>query len=795
MSKNGNPIGGIEVHKGVGKNLAITDSLGRFKVDIPKVEVFSFFGYIGNRKIFGYRINVARQKYKLSDTIVEGQGMDILPTIEIEIGSARPPFLEELKPRELELNPTTGSGIESLIKSLGGVSSGNELSSQYNVRGGNFDENLIYVNDIEIYRPQLIHSGQQEGLSFINPDLVKTLRFSAGGFEAQYGDKMSSVLDVEYVKAEKAGARINMGALLNTLSLEGRKKDFSCIAGARYFTNSLLTRSLDLKGAYRMNFADFQTFMNYRISPHFQIEFLGNLALNRYSLLPESRQSTFGTIQTAYQLDVFMGGAENMNYDYGLAALTFKYNIDVRKELKLIVSATGSNEQENFDVEGAYYLSLLDKDISSSNLGKPLKTLGFGYFLDHGRNRLQTSVYNISQIGTFGKPGDKNILKYGIRMNYETVTDKYKEWRYNDSDFYNIPPFGFATDSIILDDVVFAKNSINSFRTQAYIQNRFRLNKSKNMWLGAGLRANWWQYNNQLFVTPRVNFSFEPNRQRNLSLPDSLKRNDIVIKLAAGAYYQPAFYRELRDFEGRLNQQLQAQQSWHFVAGIDRFFNMWDRRFKLTSEAYFKSMSQLNPYLYDNIRIRYYALNNSRGFAWGFDNRVNGEFVKGMESWFTMSILQTKEKITYTNNNGKQVESGWLRRPTDRRVNFAAIFQDELPMNPTFRANLNLLIGTGIPYFLDGKARYSTTPNSMPPYRRLDLGLSKVLIGHKDQKIPEGRITKSIKQAWISFEVFNLLDINNVIAYSWVKDLDNNTYGVPEYLTGRRLNLRLHLEF
>lgn len=795
IGKNGKPIAGCGIHKGKGKNLAVTDSLGRFTLEIPQIEVFSFFGYTDNRKIFGYRIEVSRGNYKTSDTIHEGQGFDILPTVEIEIGSDRPPFLDEIRPRDLEMNPTTGSGIETLIKSIGGVSSGNELSSQYNVRGGNFDENLVYVNDIEIYRPQLIHSGQQEGLSFINPDLVKTLKFSAGGFEAQYGDKMSSVLDVEYLRPDSFGARFNIGALLNTLALEGKKRKVSWIGGVRYFTNSLLTRSLDLKGAYNMRFADFQTLITYRPAPRLQIDLLANLALNRYSLLPESRRTTFGTVQTAYQLDVFMAGAENMNYDYGMAAVTVKYNIDIRKELKFIIAATGSSEEENFDVEGAYYLSLLDRDLGSSNLGKPLKTLGFGYFLDHGRNRLQTAVYNFSHIGTFGKSGDKNVFKYGIRANYETITDKYKEWRYNDSDYYNIPPFGFATDSIILDDVVAAKNSIESIRTQAFIQNRFRLNKDRNMWLGAGVRANWWQYNNQLFITPRMNFSFEPNRLKNRGLPDSLKKNDIVIKLAAGAYFQPAFYRELRDFEGVLNSNLKAQQSWHFVAGIDRFFNMWDRRFKLSTEGYYKTMAQLNPYLYDNIRIRYYAANNSEGYAWGLDNRINGEFVPGLESWFTLSVLQSRERITYTNDKGELTETGWLRRPTDRRVNFAAVFQDELPMNPTYRANLNLLIGTGIPYYLDGPARYNENPNSVPPYRRLDLGLSKVLIGHKNQKRLKHKLFQHVNQAWISLEIFNLLAINNVIAYSWVKDLDNNTYGVPEYLTGRRLNLRLHVEF
>lgn len=783
----------VEIHKGFGNNLAVTDSSGKFSIAIPDGEVFVFVGYVADRKIFGYRINASKTTFPFSDTIVEGQGMDIIPIVQIEIGAERPPFLEEIHPRDIQLNPAVGNSVESIIKTLGGVSSGNELSSQYNVRGGSFDENLIYVNDIEIYRPQLIHSGQQEGLSFINPDLVKTLRFSAGGFEAQYGDKMSSVLDVNYVKPDSFGARINLGVMLNSLSIEGRNKRFNWIGGVRFYSNSLLTRSLDLQGAYKMQFADFQSLISYKTGKRSSLEFLGNLAINRYQLIPQSSRTEFGTVTAAYQLEVFLAGAENMRYDYGMGALTYKFNLDSRHEFKWIVAATGSNEAETFDVEGAYSLSLLDRDLGSKTLGKPLKTLGYGYYLDHGRNALQATVYQFNHIGTFGKSGDRNIFKYGIRVNNESIIDKYKEWRYNDSADYNIPPFGFASDTIILDDVVSAKNNLRSWRTQAFVQNRFRLNKEKNMWLGAGVRAGWWEVNKQLYITPRFNFSFEPNRIKNKGLPDSLKHRDMIVKFAAGAYFQPGFYRELRNFAGVLNKNLKAQQSYHFVAGMDYFFNMWDRRFKFTSEGYYKTLAQLDPFLYDNIRIRYYAENSSHGYAMGLDNRINGEFVKGLESWFTVSFLQTREKITYTDENGVLTTSPWLRRPTDRRMNFAAVFQDELPSNPSYRANINLIVGTGIPYYLGGQYRYSTTPGNIPPYRRLDLGMSKVLVGQVGRAHPKSKIYKNIKEAWISLEVFNLLSINNVIAYSWVKDLNNNIYGVPEYLTGRRLNLRLHV--
>jgi hypothetical protein len=315
------------------------------------------------------------------------------------------------------------------------------------------------------------------------------------------------------------------------------------------------------------------------------------------------------------------------------------------------------------------------------------------------------------------------------------------------------------------------------------------------MWLGIGVRAHWWQVSNQLITTPRVNFSWEPNRQKNKGKPDSLRRHDYVFRLAAGGYFQPGFYRELRGFDGVLNKQYKAQESWHFVAATDRYFNMWDRRFKHSIEGYYKILQNLDPYLYDNIRIRYYANNSSNGYAWGLDNRINGEFIKGLESWFTLSILQSRERITYTNENNQQVTSDWLRRPTDRRANFSAIFQDQLPGDPSIRGNFNLVIGTGIPYYLNGKSRYTTTPNTIPAYRRLDLGITKILIGTRARRTFSKGTLSHIHEAWISLECFNILAINNVISYSWVKDISNNTYGVPEYLTGRRINLRLHVEF
>jgi len=729
------------------------------------------FGYVNNEKVWGHYTSTRADV----DTIIWGKGLQLIGTVEIKSQSADD-FMQTIKARELRLNTGIGSGIENIIKMLGGVSSNNEMSSQFSVRGGNFDENLIYVNDIEIYRPQLIQNGQQEGLSFINPMMVDQIKFSAGGFESQYGDKMSSVLDVSYVRPDSNQAQVYLGTMINSAAVEGSKGKISGILSIRHFTNNLLTGTLNTQGTYDMNFADIQTYLNYQISKKWSLNFLGNLAQNSFQLRPESRTTEFGTLQAAYQLNVFMAGQENLNYNYQLGALTLKYQPSIRQTFKFISSLTAINEEEAFDVQGAYNLSELDRDLGSNNLGKPLRTLGYGYYLDHGRNRMQSRIFNLSHIGEFGKSTDKIQIKYGLRYNKEQIYDRYYEWLYMDSADYNIAPFAFSQDSIVLGDVVRSSNSIYTDRLSGYIQSRFNWG---NWGINIGLRSNYWSLNNELIWMPRF------------SVNHTSSDNKTKVRMAVGAYYQPPFYRELRDFSGKLNTQLKSQKSLHTVFGIDKVVTLWGKEFKYTSEAYYKKLTDLVPYLYDNIRIRYYATNSSEGYAMGLDNRLYGQFNKGLESWFTLSLLQTQERITYENSNGEIIQSDWLRRPTDRRVNFAILFQDRLPNNPSIRVNLSLTIGGSVPYYLNGDARYTNNPNLISPYRRVDLGFSKMF-----RKLGDVRDRfKFIKESWITLDIFNLLDINNVIAFSWVKDLNNNRYGVPEYLTGRRINLRWFVSF
>ncbi len=789
---SGEAYSGVNIFKDGGQKVATTDSSGFFSFETDFVQTLHIFGYQGKTRAFAIEIEPNANIYKnIIVPISEGDGAELIPSVSITVSQADNPFTTILKPRALAANPSIGGGVEALIKTLGGVSSNNELSSQFSVRGGNFDENLTYINDIEIYRPQLISSGQQEGLSVINPDLVDNLKFSAGGFDAQYGDKMSSVLDVYYNQPDSQGAIINAGFLVNSVSLYGTRGKWRALGGVRQYSNSLVGRSMDEQGIYTMNFADAQALITFTPSVRHEWSFLGNMALNRYKLSPQSRSTDFGTIQTAIRLQVGFDGSELMNYDYGLAALTYKFTFDKYKTFKFIAGITGSNEVENFDVQGAYELQLLETNNGGST-GRPLRTLGFGYFIDHGRNTFQAQIMQFAHLGDIKSKDKRRDFKYGIRLSTQQFTDKYSEWLYNDSAGYNIPPTAYATDSIIYDDFVNARNAVNSKKLEAFIQEKFVLGSKRNVVISAGLRANYWSLNEEFFATPRFNVSWEPYK-RNRSMSDTTEPKHWIFKFATGAYYQPAVYREMRDFSGNLNTNLKAQRSYHVVLGADHLFTMWDRRFKWSSEAYYKDLSRLVPYLYDNIRIRYYAQNSSRGYAWGFDNRVNGEFIKGLESWFTLSLLQTKEKIEYVNSAGQSVTSGFIRRPSDRRVNFAMVFQDELPNNPSSRVNISFTVGSSVPYYLNREFRYTSRPFTLSPYRRLDIGFSKVLIGPESKYKPRG-IFKGIEKAWISAEVFNLANFQNTISYLWVKDLNNNIFGVPEYLTNRRLNIRLHLE-
>lgn len=705
-----------------------------------------------------------------------------------------------IEPKKLEYFSNT-AGFEQKLKLIGlGISSsGGELSSGYSVRGGNFDENLVYVNDIEVYRPFLVRSGQQEGLSVINPDMVDRIDFSAGGFQAKYGDKLSSVLDIKYREPDSLRFMVHGSLLGSSLHFENRSKDkrFSYLVGARFRTNQYLLGSLDVQGDYKPLFFDIQTLLKYRLKSNLSLSYLSTLSQNRYLVSPQSQQTSFGNVNSAISLFIAFAGNELMQYTTWMNALNLEYKTKKDLILKFNTSSYTTTEREHFTVEGAYRLSELETNFGSDDFANEKALLGIGYFIDHARNDLQAQVYSATHKGKYIRRNA--TLQWGLGFKNEQITDRLKEWRYNDSSEYNITTINNQNKpEIVLDEFLKANIDIQSYRVNGFIQNSQYLSKVSNTKITYGLRTNYWNFNQENVVSPRLQFSWEPNKKYNDSIKiasnnlDSIvTKRDWLLRFASGYYYQPPFYRELRRLDGTLNPTIKAQRSIHFVFGGDMNFEAWGRPFKFMSELYYKHQDRMIPYVVDNVRIRYLAENSSQGYATGIDARVNGEFVQGIESWFNFSVLQTKERLYYTDNDGNEQLSDWLRRPTDQRVNFSIMFQDELPSNPSYKLNLSLIYGSKLPFFFDANNRQN--PGfKIPAYRRVDIGFSKIIID-SDTKRRSSRF-KKIESLWASLEVFNLLQVNNTISYVLVKDFSNNVYGVPNFLTGRRLNFRLILK-
>lgn len=783
-SSSGVPLEGAYVYAEGEKSVSITGADGRYTLSVPSNKNLNIvFSYVGKAVVIRLTPLAANETRTLNakiQTIFEGGETEVNGKL-----GRKSPGLVLIRRKDLERFTGPSANLENLIKTLSGVSGNNELSSGFNVRGGNYDENLIYVNDIEIYRPQLIRSGQQEGQSFINPDLVNNIAFSAGGFQAKYGDKMSSVLDVGYREPDSfaAGARVSLLGV-SVFAEDKIGPRFRYIAGARYRTNAYLFGSLDVQGNYKPRFLDFQTVMSYEINSKTQLSFLGSIVQSQFQFVPESQVTSFGTVSEALQLTVFFNGGELMRYTSSTNALTLKYSPNQYFQVRVIGSSLYSNEREFYTVEGAYRLDELDKDLGSSTFGQAKFNRGAGYFINHARNELVVQMYTGAAKASYYK-GIWN-LNYGIEYRHEDIRDVLNEWVYNDSADYSVPVN--PQDSLFLFSTIRSRNNLVSNRYSGYFQQNWELNKDLAMVLNTGIRAQYWDLNGQTVISPRFQFSYEPNKAFNSidSMPDSLMKRDILFKASFGVYNQPPFYREMRDLAGNVNTQLMAQRSIHYVVGTDFYFQMWKRPFKFSGELYYKQLDFLDPYLYENVRIRYYANNASRGYAAGIDTRVNGEFVKGLESWFSLSVMQTKEKITYTNNAGEQITTDYLRRPTDQRVNLGVFFQDELPKWPEFKVSLNLVVGTGMPYFLTGDFRYNDQ-FKIPPYRRLDIGFSRDLISSKNRSTK--KYWRHIDEAWVSLDVFNLLGVQNVASYIWVRDVTGSTFAVPNYLTSRRVNL------
>lgn len=785
----------------------LTDAKGEFSYTIPADKevtiVFSGISYTQEQR----KVKLgANEKLDISRSL---KFKNILGVAEI-VDENRFQEISRIDPINITHIPTASQDFNAILFTLPGVSSRNELSSSYSVRGGNFDENLVYVNGIEIYRPFLTRSGQQEGLSFINPDMVSSVLFSAGGFEAKYGDKMSSVLDVQYRKPRKFAGTASGSLLGGNLELEGVSKShrFSWMIGSRYKSTKYLLGKLNTKGQYKPSFVDVQAYATYDVTTNWEIDFLGNYASNKYQIIPESRETDFGTLNQALRLKIYFDGQEVDKFTTMLGAVSAVYRSDNEKtNLKFIASGFNSKEAEAFDLQGQYYIADLETDFGKPTFGQEVGERGVGTFISHARTNLTAYVYSVEHKGTYNFTRNKQVL-WGAKYSFEDISDKLGEWKYVDSAGFSVPtsvPY-IPTTEITLQDVIHQKINIQSNRVSGFIEGILNkeLKDTSTISFTAGIRANYWDLNKQALVGPRATFGLKPHWKK-----------DFLFKLSGGYYYQPPFYRELRDYQGNINYNIKAQTSIHVVLSSDYNFKAWRRPFKFIVETYYKYLDNLIPYEVDNVRIRYSAKNNARGYATGIDLKINGDFVKGLESWASLSIMQTKEDIkddffyTYYNSDGDTIvpgytannikvdstrtEPGYIPRPTDQRVSFGLFFQDKMPGLPDLKMHLNLLFGSGVPFGPPNSERYKQVLR-MPPYRRVDIGFSYQVL-RENRKVKETSPGRYLKSVWLSLEVFNLLGTNNTVSYIWVEDVTNRQYAVPNYLTQRQLNLRMIVKF
>jgi len=692
---------------------------------------------------------------------------------------------------ELNYMPTTTGKIAAIIKSQAGVSSNNELSSQYSVRGGNFDENLVYVNDIEIYRPFLVRSGQQEGLSFVNSDLVSSVKFSAGGYDARYGDRMSSALDITYKRPRKFAASSSISLLGASAHVEGasRSQRFTFLAGYRYKTTSYLLNTLETSGDYKPQFSDLQAQLTYQLTRKLEISFLGNYSSNKYQFVPRTRDTEFGTKDLPLNLRIYYEGQEVDQFDTNLGALTLNYRPVKGLSLKFTGSAFLTSEQETYDILGQYLINELDNTLGSDTYGDSILNVGIGTLLSHARNYLDAIVISASHLGSYQT--NNNQLQWGFSYQYQDFYDRINEWELLDSSGYVLP---YEEDELVLSDSRQTENKISYNQISGFIQNTWELSgEEADIFLTTGVRTTVWNFNKTTMISPRVTLSTQPYWEK-----------DVMFHVSAGYYYQPPFYKEMRMPDGSINSDILPQRSIHLLVGGDYIFSMWDRPFKFTGEAYYKWLDDLIPYKIENVRLSYAGENISHGYARGIDFKLNGEFVHGAESWMTLSLLQTKEDVEgdfayiFNGNNYIKTDAGEFPRPTDQLFTFGLYFQDYFPNNPGYKVHLNAFYGTGLPLSSPNEEQYHTLIR-MKPYRRVDIGFSKVIKRETDL-LGEKNPLRFFESIWISGEIFNLLGINNEASYLWIRTISDQRgipgqFGVPNYLTGRRFNVKLSVNF
>lgn len=691
-----------------------------------------------------------------------------------------------IDPETIRTLPGANAGVENLLKTLPGVNSNNELSTQYSVRGGSYDENLVYVNGIEVYRPFLIRSGQQEGLSFVNPDLVRKVHFSAGGFQAKYGDKLSSVLDIEYRRPVDFGASLDASLLGLNLAAEGVSKNgkLSALGGIRFRDNSLLVKAQETETNFEPLFVDAQVNLIYSFSNRFEVSFLGNASVNDYSYRPLTRQTNFGTLQNPQALLIYYSGREEDIYSTLFGAFKASYKSQGNYTAHFTASAYNTLEQEYYDIVAQYRLGQINFDLGGKDFGNIDSSRGVGAQLTHARNKLDALIVSFDHSGNL--KFEEHQFDYGIKYTNEDIHDRIREYEIIDSAGFSIrpplPDFRNNQPYEPYDAPLQPYNSIRAFnkttieRLQTYAQWSYRGNLGKHeIWTNAGLRTHTWTLSqkdasSQTVISPRAQAALKPAWEA-----------DMIFRISGGIYHQPPFYRELRDNSGALNPQVEAQRSLHLVLGNDYSFQLLERPFKLMSEVYFKDLRNVNPYTLENVRIRYAAQNNAEAYAYGLDLRLNGEFVAGTESWLSFGYLKTEENI---NNRG------YISRPTDQRLKFGLLFQDYVPTVPNLKMYLNLVYNTGLP---GGSPAYSDPylyQSRLPDYKRADLGLFYLL--KSEQSEQNFLRSEFIKELYVGLEIFNIFDTQNSITNTFVRDVyTKSLYSVPNYLTPRIFNLKI----
>ena len=734
--------------------VTMTNLKGEFSLDLQSadsVEVrFSMVGYGVRKRVFRH------PKGKMTVQIVM-YPMEALQEITVTERRRQTGQTEQLDVNSLKLTPsTTGNAVEELIQQQAGVSSHNELSSQYNVRGGSFDENSVYINNVEVYRPLLISSGQQEGLSIINPDMVEKIGFSTGGFEAKYGDKMSSALDITYrrVRGFEASATASLLGASGYLGV-GNKK-FSMSHGLRYKTNRYLLGSLETTGEYKPNFLDYQTYISYTPNKRWTIDFIGNISENHYNFKPEDRETSFGTLEDVKSFKVYFDGEEKDLFRtlFGTASITRHFGDST--SIKFLTSAFHSKEKETYDIMGQYWL---DDTQTQENLG-------VGTYMEHERNYLTADVVSFKLIGTHRTR--HHDIEAGITYKTEHVKENSKEYEMRDSSGYSIP---HTADRLDLIYTLAANNDIKSHRIEGYVQDTYRFSKGDTYYtLNYGVRLSNWSFNKETIVSPRASISIVP-----------AFNNNCTFRFATGLYYQAPFYKEMRDTITRngittavLNENIKSQRSLQFIGAFDYRFKMLNRLFKFSAEAYYKALSNLIPYNVQNMKVTYYGENQCSGYATGLDMKLYGEFVPGTDSWLTFSLMSTREKM-----NGK-----WVPMPTDQRWAINLHFTDYFPGTDRWTMTLRLAFADGLPFGAPHRG-LEVVQFRAPAYKRADIGMSF-------RAIKNG---KGIKNLWLGVDCLNLFGISNVNSYYWVTDVTNKQWAVPNYLTGRQINGKIKLEW